>query len=54
MIIRIISAGVLAFLFAKQFGKMFIPWLEKSGFIQPLKREVVAEIYEEENHETKS
>ena len=46
MMIRMIAAFILAFLVSAGVGKLYIPWLKKHSFNQPLKDEV-AEIYNE-------
>lgn len=46
MIVKILAAFFLTFLFSTVFGKYYIPWLEKRNVRQPLKDEV-AKLYKE-------
>ena len=49
MMLQILGAAILAFLFVTVFGRGLVPWLGKHGFIQPLKKEVKENVYLEEN-----
>lgn len=40
-------AGILAFLITVTAGKFLVPWLKQHGFVQPLKEEVVVQLYDE-------
>ena len=46
MIIQMIAAFLLVFVVSAGFGKLYIPWLRKHSFNQPLKDEV-AKLYED-------
>lgn len=46
MIIWMLSALGLAFVVSIVFGKQYIPWLKKHGFVQPLKDEVEQIVYQ--------
>lgn len=52
MMIQILGALLLAFLISTVFGKRFIPWLEKKGIIQPLKKQVEEKVYTEKNKDS--
>ena len=47
MIVCLLCALLLAFVFGFAFGKMYIPWLGKHNASQPLKKEVEESVYEE-------
>ena len=49
MLIRIVIAVLVAFTSSKILGKKMIPWLEKKGFVQPIKEEVKEKVYTERN-----
>lgn len=51
MAIQLLIAFLLAFFLCKYFGQNYIPWLEKKGFIQPLKEKVKEKIYSEKNED---
>ncbi len=51
MAIQILIALLIAFFFSMFFGKKYISWIEKKGFIQPLKEEVKEKVYSEENED---
>lgn len=48
MLMKMLGACLLAFLFSAVFGRKYIPWLEKKNARQPLKDEV-AKIYKDRN-----
>lgn len=52
MMIKMIAAFLIAFLFSAVFGKYYISWLEKKNARQPLKDEV-AQIYKEQSKNEK-
>lgn len=52
VMIQILGALLLAFLISTVFGKRFIPWLEKKGIIQPLKKQVKEKVYSEKNEDS--
>ena len=43
--ILIPGAFLLVLVFGVIFGRGFIPWLVKHGFVQPLKKEVMNKVY---------
>ena len=45
MVIWMLSALIIAFLVSYISGKLYIPWLKKHGFVQPIKDEVGQIIY---------
>lgn len=45
MTMQLICSVLLAFLVGLIFGKIFIPWLKRKGFVQPLKDEVQKQVY---------
>ena len=47
MMLQMLGALLLAVLISTVFGKRFIPWLEKKGIIQPLKKQVEEIVYTE-------
>ena len=47
MTFQLSGACLLAFLAVFLFGKAFVPWLGKKGFIQPLKKVVEDRVYSE-------
>ena len=49
MVIWMLSALIIAFLVSCVSGKLYIPWLKKRGFVQPLKDEVNQIVYQAEN-----
>ena len=49
MVIWMLSALIIAFLVSYVSGKLYIPWLKKRGFVQPLKDEVSQIVYQAEN-----
>ncbi len=53
MIIWILSALIFAFFVSYIFGKQYIPWLKKLGFVQPLKDEVKQNVYQGDNSSSK-
>ena len=44
-VLLIPCAILLALVFGVVFGRGFIPWLVKHGFVQPLKKEVMNKVY---------
>ena len=44
-----LSALIIAFLVSCASGKLYIPWLKKRGFVQPLKDEVNQIVYQADN-----
>ena len=50
MVIKMLLASLLAFFTSVGIGKVFIPWMEKRRYTQPLKDEV-AEMYNEKAKE---
>ena len=52
MILQMLGALLLAVLISTVFGKRFIPWLEKKGIIQPLKKQVKEKVYSEKNEDS--
>ena len=50
MVIKMLAAFLLAFLFSAAFGKYYIPWLEKRNSRQTLKDEV-AQIYKDQSND---
>ena len=44
-VILVLGAFLLALMFGLVFGRGFIPWLVKHGFVQPLKKEVTDKVY---------
>lgn len=44
-VILIPGAFLLALVFGLVFGRGFVPWLVKHGFVQPLKKEVMNKVY---------
>lgn len=50
MMIKLLGACLLAFLFSAVFGKTYVHWLRKKSFSQPLKDEV-AQIYKERSND---
>lgn len=51
MAVKMMIAFVLSFLISIGFGRIFVPWLKKHSFSQPLKSEV-ARIYTEKDNDT--
>ena len=51
MSVWIIGGLLVSLLFVVVFGKVFVPWLVEHGFVQPMKKEVVENIYSEEETE---
>ena len=51
MVIQILIALLIGFIFSLVFGKRLIPWIEKKGFTQPLKQEVKENVYSEKNED---
>lgn len=49
MIIWMLSALIMAFVVSFVSGKLYIPWLKKRGFVQPLKNEVSQIVYQADN-----
>ncbi len=45
MIICMLGSLIIAFLVSCVFGKRYIPWLKKRGYVQPLKDEVKQKVY---------
>ena len=52
MIFQMLGALLLAVVISMVFGKRFIPWLEKKGIIQPLKKQVEEKVYAEKNKDS--
>jgi hypothetical protein len=50
-VILIPGAFLLALVFGLVFGRGFVPWLVKHGFVQPLKKEVEENVYSGENND---
>ena len=44
-VLLIPCAILLALVFGVVFGRGFIPWLVKHGFVQPLEKEVMNKVY---------
>ena len=44
-VILVLGAFFFALVFSVVFGKCFVPWLVKSGFVKPLKKEVMTKVY---------
>ncbi len=51
MVLQIMSAFLAALLVGVVFGKRYVPWLKKKGFIQPIK-DKVEEIYSADEAKT--
>ena len=49
MVIWMLSALIIAFSVSYISGKLYIPWLKKRGFVQPLKDEVNQIVYQADN-----
>lgn len=47
--IKVLGAGVLAFVVTTGIGKWLVPWLKDHGFIQPVKKEVETAVYSDRN-----
>ena len=47
MVSQLFGAIALAFFAILVFGKGFIPWLKRNGYVQPLKDEVQQRVYTE-------
>ena len=54
MIFRFLAAFLLSFLFSITFGKFYTQWLKKNNFSQPLKKEVVENVYSPNDEENPS
>ena len=52
MIFQMLGALLLAVVISMVFGKRFIPWLEKKGIIQPIKKQVEEKVYTEKNKDS--
>ena len=50
MAVKMMIAFLLSFLISIGFGRIFVPWLKKHSFSQPLKDEV-AQIYTEKEND---
>ena len=44
-LLLVLGAFSLALVFGVMFGRGFVPWLIKQGFVQPLKKEVEEIVY---------